>query len=120
MNKGIVFMVGAAVGAAAALLLSPNDGEKNREILAEKIDRYSSNGGELFRRATDTVRDKVRDTGGNVRPAADEIRAKIEEARARIAEQVARNRGVQDVEADVADVAEDIADGISGAAPAQA
>lgn len=115
MNKGMVFVVGAAAGAVAALLLSPHSGEKNREILAEKVDHFSESGGQLFQRAAETVRDKVHDTGEGVRPAADEIRVKIAEARDRIAEQVTRNRGVQNVEADVADVAEDIAEDISTA-----
>lgn len=119
MNKGLVFMVGAAAGAVAALLLSPHSGEKNRAILAEKVEHYSESGEQLFQRAAESVRDKVRDTGESVRPTADEIRVKINEARNRIAEQVTRNRGVQDVEADVADVAENIAEDIS-AAPATA
>lgn len=119
MNKGMAFIVGAAAGAVAALLLSPHSGERNREILAEKVEHCSESGEQLFRRAAETMRDRVRDTGQSVRPTADDIREKINEARNRIAEQVTRNRGVQDVEADVADVAEDIADDIS-ASPATA
>lgn len=110
MNKGLVFIFGAAAGAAAGLLLSPNSGEKNRELVAEKAEYYTANSGEAFQRVADTVRTRVRDAGEDVKPAADEVRVKINEARDRIAEQITRNRAVQDVEADVADVASDIAD----------
>lgn len=119
MGKGASFIVGAAAGAVAALLLSPNSGARNRELVAEKVDYYSSNGGELFQRATDAVRGKVRDAGEEAKPTTDDIRAKINEARDRIAEQVTRNRGAQDVEADVSDVAQDIAED-TGAAAAEA
>ena len=115
MNKGMTFIVGAAAGAVAALLFSPNTGERNREILAEKVDHYAANGDTLFRRAADNVRDYARNAGEAAKPAADEVREKINAARDRIAEQVTRNRTVQNVEADVADVAEDIADDIAGA-----
>lgn len=116
MNKGITFIVGAAAGAVAALLLTPNTGEKNREILADKVDHCVANGDSIFHRAADNVRDRVHDAGQAAKPAADEVRDKINAARDRIAEQVTRNRGAQDVEADVSDVAEDIADDIADAA----
>lgn len=106
MSRTLSFVIGAAAGAVAALMLSPNTGERNRELVAEKVDYYSSHGDELFQRASDTVRDKVREAGATPKPTPDEIRAKINEARDRIAEQVTRNRAAQDVEADVADIAD--------------
>lgn len=116
MGKGMTFVAGAAVGAIAALLLSPNSGERNRELVAEKVDYYSSNGSELFQRAGDAVRDKVHPNEQSVPTTTDDIRAKINEARDRIAEQVTRNRSAQDVEADVSDIAQDVAEDTESAA----
>lgn len=118
MNKPLVFTFGAAVGAVAALLLSPNSGERNREIVADKVDYYTSHGEQVLQQTADTVRSKVRgvaDTAGNA--DADDIREKINEARDRIAEQITRNSTVpKDVASDVSDVALDAAAGVSEAA----
>ena len=111
MNKPLVFTFGAAVGAVAALLLSPNSGERNREIVADKVDYYTSHGEQVLQQTADTVRSKVRgvaDTAGNA--DADDIREKINEARDRIAEQITRNSTVPK------DVASDVSAGVSEAA----
>ena len=92
MNKPLVFTLGAAVGAVAALLLSPNSGERNREIVADKVDYYTAHGEQVFQQTADTVRNKVRgvaDVATNV---------------------------PQDVAADVSDVAADAAESVSEAA----
>ena len=118
MNKPLVFTLGAAVGAVAALLLSPNSGERNREIVADKVDYYTAHGEQVFQQTADTVRNKVRGVADVATNAdADDIREKINEARDRIAEQIARNSSVpQDVAADVSDVAADAAESVSEAA----
>ena len=118
MNKPLVFTLGAAVGAVAALLLSPNSGERNREIVADKVDYYTAHGEQVFQQTADTVRNKVRGVADVATNAdADDIREKINEARDRIAEQITRNSPVpQDVAADVSDVAADAAESISEAA----
>lgn len=109
MGRLIPFIVGGAAGAIAALLLSPNNGEQNRELVAEKVDYYSTHGEQIFQQAADSVRGKVRSASEGAQPTTDEIKAKINEARDRIAEQITRAQSmVQDVEADVADVAEEI------------
>ena len=123
MNKPLVFTLGAAVGAVAALLLSPNSGERNREIVADKVDYYTAHGEQVFQQTADTVRNKVRGVADVATNAdADDIREKINEARDRIAEQITRNSSVpQDVAADVSDVAADTAaDAAEGAAKAAA
>ena len=124
MNKGGVFVIGAAIGAAAGLLLSPHSGSKNREILNDTVAHYGESAEQVVIRATENLRER-RDAveGGAGVPATEDIRVKINEARDRIAEQVTRNRKVEDVEADVSDVAEaaeDIADDIAATAPAPA
>ncbi len=110
MNKPFVFIFGAAAGAVAALMLSPNSGERNREIVADKVDYYSAHGEQIFQQAADSVRGKVGGTSEDASAAAaDDIREKINEARDRIAEQITRNNAAQEVAADVADVAEESA-----------
>ena len=118
MNKPLVFTLGAAVGAVAALLLSPNSGERNREIVADKVDYYTAHGEQVFQQTADTVRNKVRGVADVATNAdADDIREKINEARDRLAEQITRNSSVpQDVAADVSDVAADAAESVSEAA----
>ena len=118
MNKPLVFTLGAAVGAVAALLLSPNSGERNREIVADKVDYNTAHGEQVFQQTADTVRNKVRGVADVATNAdADDIREKINEARDRIAEQITRNSSVpQDVAADVSDVAADAAESVSEAA----
>ena len=118
MNKPLVFTLGAAVGAVAALLLSPNSGERNREIVADNVDYYTAHGEQVFQQTADTVRNKVRGVADVATNAdADDIREKINEARDRIAEQITRNSSVpQDVAADVSDVAADAAESVSEAA----
>lgn len=121
MNKPLVFTFGAAVGAVAALLLSPNSGERNREIVADKVDYYTAQGEQVFQQTADTVRSKMRGAADSANSEADDIREKINEARDRIAEQITRNSSVpQDVAADVSDVAHEAADNVSDAADAAA
>ena len=107
MNKPVVFGIGALAGACAALLLSPNSGERNREIVADKIDYYSAHGEQLIQQTADNVRSKVGGASEPVNVDADDIREKINEARDRIAEQITRNSSPQDVAADVSDVADE-------------
>lgn len=108
MSKAVSFIAGAAVGAVAALMMSPNSGEENRRIVTEKAAYYTSHGDELFQQAADAVRDKVKGAPEAGAATADDIREKINAARDRIAEQVTRNQAaqqVEQVEADVSDVA---------------
>lgn len=105
MNKPLVFLTGAAIGAVGALMLSPNSGERNREILADKVDYYTAQGEQVFQQTADSVIGKVRGAAEPANVSSDDIREKINEARDRIAEQIARN-SAQDVDAQVADVTE--------------
>jgi gas vesicle protein len=116
----IPFVIGGAIGAVGALMLSPRSGEENRELVAEKVDYYAGHGEQIFHRAADTVRDTADGVVENAQPAADDIREKINEARDRIAEQVTRNREAQQVEAEVTDeAAEAVEEAAEEAADAQ-
>ena len=129
MGKGSAFLVGGALGAVAALLLTPTTGQQNREKLVHAADTlagqgqdFVNNAGDTFRNGADKVSHRVQDiannAGDNFRngvqsvadqaaPVADDIRIKINEARDRIAEQVAQRRQkAKTVDSDVADVAE--------------
>lgn len=107
----IPFVIGGAVGAVGALLLSPRSGEENRELVAEKVDYYTGHGEQIFHRAADSVRDTADGVVETAQPAADDIREKINEARDRIAEQVMRNReAAQTVDAEVVDAAAEAAE----------
>lgn len=117
MNKPLVFVFGALAGAVGALMLSPNSGERNRAIVADKVDYYTSQGEQVFQQTADTVRSKVRGVTESGNSDAADIREKINEARDRIAEQITRNSSnPQDVAADVSDVADNAADAVSDAA----
>lgn len=117
MNKPLVFTFGALLGAVGALMLSPNSGERNRAIVADKVDYYTSQGEQVFQQTADTVRSKVRGVTESGNSDAADIREKINEARDRIAEQITRNSSnPQDVAADVSDVADNAANAVSEAA----
>lgn len=117
MNKPLVFTFGALAGAVGALLLSPNSGERNRAIVADKVDYYTQQGEQVFQQTADTVRNKVRGVTDSGNSDAADIREKINEARDRIAAQITRNSSSpQDVAADVSDVADAAADAVSDAA----
>lgn len=120
MNKGVTFVLGVAVGAIGALLLSPHSGQRNREILSDSVQHCTESGQEAIHRAAETVRDRAHEVSEQPKPTTDDIRQKINEARDRIAEQVTRNRSVQNVDSDVSDVAEEAATIAEGNSEAQA
>lgn len=112
MGRGLFFLIGSAVGAVAALMVSPGTGKENREYVTEKVSEVAEQPVETIREAADTVKEKIQGAQAAApEPAADDIRIKINEARDRIAEQVARNSGVTTtVEAEVTDAAEEAAE----------
>jgi gas vesicle protein len=70
------FLVGALVGAAAALLLAPQSGEETRTIIKEK-------GVELGHRAEDLqlqAKSKAADLGAQAKQGADSLQTKVKQA----------------------------------------
>ena len=115
------FLIGAAIGAGAALLLSPKSGRENRQYLAEKVDVYVNSdqpGAQQIRDAVEKVKpvaadvsSKVKETIDSVsetaKPATENVKEKINEARDKIAEQIVNGSSeAKTVQAEVEDAIE--------------
>ena len=106
------FILGAAAGAAAALLFAPRSGKETRRLLAEKVEDAADAAPEPIRSVAEPVIDAASSAYGKASaktaegsPAAEDIKAKIAEARDALAEQITRNHvATTTVEADVTDV----------------
>ena len=102
------FFLGAAAGAAAALLLAPRSGKETRQLLSEKLEDAVEVAPEPIRSAAEQVTDvydRVSTDASEAAPDTDDIKAKIAEARDALAEQITRNHtAATTVEADVEDV----------------
>ena len=106
------FILGAATGAAAALLLAPRSGKETRALLSEKLEDAAESAPEPIRNAAEQVEgvyNRVSNTAAEVAPDTDDIKAKIAEARDALAEQITRNHtAATTVEADVEDLVEGV------------
>lgn len=111
------FFLGAAAGAAAALLLAPRSGKETRQLLSEKLEDAVEVAPEPIRSAAGQVTDvydRVSTSASEVAPDTDDIKAKIAEARDALAEQITRNHtAATTVEADVEDVEVPAADDLT-------
>ena len=126
MGRISSFITGAAIGAAAALLLAPYAGEQTRSLIAEKANAVAGEAKDfgagfptVAQDAIKTAQDKAADLTGRAKPAApatatvadDELREKIEAARKRIAAQVAANaEASKAVAEDIAETAAEVAE----------
>lgn len=111
------FLLGAATGAAAALLFAPRTGKETRQLLTDKIEDVADRAPEPIRTAAEPIVDaaedaysKVSNKAAQAKPETDDIKAKIAQARDALAEQITRNHTMATpVEADVEDI-DDIVD----------
>lgn len=111
------FLLGAATGAAAALLFAPRTGKETRRLLTDKIEDVADRAPEPIRTAAEPIVDaaedaysKVNSKAAQAKPETDDIKAKIAQARDALAEQITRNHATATpVEADVEDI-DDIVD----------
>ena len=109
MGRILTLIVGAAIGAGAALLYSPNTGTRNRELVAEKLggtfdqvqqlikdpDAAAKGVSDFVQGAAEKGQEFIQEAAESAKPIVsdknDELREKIEAARKRIAEQIAKN-----------------------------
>ncbi len=81
MDRGRDFLIGlvlgATIGALAALLLAPQSGAETRKMLAEK----SSQIGERFKDMSTTVRDRTETILSDIKRSIDDLKAKLAEKR---------------------------------------
>lgn len=68
----VFFLLGAATGAAVALLYAPQEGEATRRLINEKASEYKDKAGDL----TTNVSQQAKDKWGNV---ADTVTSKAQE-----------------------------------------
>jgi gas vesicle protein len=54
----VFFLVGAAAGAAVALLYAPQDGESTRRLIGDKADEYKGKATEFTSNVASTAKDK--------------------------------------------------------------
>jgi gas vesicle protein len=76
----LLFLVGAAIGAAAALLLAPRSGEETRELLSKKAERsrdYVVARGRDLRRAAEDLVTRGRRTAEDLVDRGKEVAARI-------------------------------------------
>ena len=139
MSKVKPFLVGAAIGALAALLFAPHAGEKTRALVAEKANAVAGEAKDFgssipgiaqdaFKSAQEKGQGFVSDAQARVKgvagqPAevdADDLREKIEAARQRIAAQVMENAEQSKAVEIAAEAAEAVAEVAEEAAEAAA
>ena len=119
MGRILTLIVGAAIGAGAALLYSPNTGTRNRELVAEKLGGTFDQVQQLIKDpdAAEKGQEFIQEAAESAKPIVsdknDELREKIEAARKRIAEQIAKNaEGLQDKVVDAEEAADEILDAV--------
>lgn len=134
MGRFTTLIFGALIGAGAALLYAPNTGQRNRELVAEKLsgafdqvqqlikdpDAAAKGATEFVQGAAEKGQEFVQEAVESVKPIAtgknDELREKIEAARQRIAEQIAKNaESLEAKKEEAEEVVDDVIDAIEDA-----
>ena len=119
-TTGLLF--GAVAGGVAALMLTPKNGQENRQLVADYANTVANSAQKYGAQAqgvvqsglksateisgdfVDNVKSTANSAGAQFGEKNDELRAKIEAARDRIAEQVKKN---SETEGDVSEAADD-------------
>ena len=132
MGRVSAFLIGGALGAAAALAFAPYTGEKTRALVAEKANAiageakdfgagFPGSAQDAYQAAREKGEAFINDAQGKVKEVAgkandtdpDELREKIEAARQRIAAQVMEN--AEKAKEAAGDVVESAADAVEDA-----
>lgn len=88
MGKGLAFVAGAALGAAAGtvigVLLAPRSGAETRAMAADMANDAWDSARDMYEQGVDTARSAANDFGPLVDAKTDELRAKVDLARERM------------------------------------
>lgn len=88
MGKGLAFLTGAALGAAAGtvigVLLAPRSGAETRAMAADMANDAWDSARDMYEQGVDTARSAASDFGPLVDAKTDELRAKVDLARERM------------------------------------
>ncbi len=88
MGKGMSFVAGVAVGAAAGAVLgvmfAPRSGSETRAMAADMANDAWDSARDMYEQGVDQARSAMGDFGPTVDAATDELRAKVDLARERM------------------------------------
>ena len=106
-------LMGAAVGAAVAILYAPHSGPQTRDLLKEKAAAVK----EKTATAVDTAKSKAREVTGNVSTSAQQL---VEKSRSKVEAQVsavqaAVEAGKQEFQKKQAELTQEVREDLSGA-----
>lgn len=88
MGKGLSFMIGATLGAAAGtiigILVAPRAGVETRSMAADMANDVWDNARDMYEQGTEQARAAMSDFGPMVDEKTEELRAKVDLARERM------------------------------------
>ena len=90
-DTALAFLLGAAVGGIAALLIAPASGRETRARLTEKSEELYGKGRETAENLKGTAEERVRDVGDKARVRVDAVKEAVSEGRDAYQKELRRN-----------------------------